>query len=585
MINNNLVFSKQFIRGVIAFGVLAILSIVYCLIHYSNRGFELSDETFYLYPSNYFTPESYTTSDFGLLNNLACFGHPTLLNLRIAKLIYQVIAVLFFTWNLFHYLNFKNILLDTKQKTLIAIVIVITSFGHYDYLPMTLSYNSWSLILMLICFGLIFKEFTKHSAVINLATSLLMGFICFSLLLTKLPNGLIAMGLYGIFNLFYIKKNVPIKIAGFLGGTVLAFFLILKNTNNLLALIENYRITIFDVKHTEADAYFKQIFKLLALMGHHKILSIIAIVVLLAIAIIGTKIFSAIRKNTTPKKNIYSYTILIIGLVLCLPFYKGNGHKTFNDFIAVTLLCINPFLFVYFNNSVSYKFSQFFKNDLNLLILTLILTPLLLMIGTNNAFYYTTSPTMVFAFAGVLVYLAQSKTNYIQYLSLFSFVSCLFLTSIFYFGAVKKPYKQGNLNNKNYPLSFNPILKGIYESREAFIDYTSVNCIMNNLNKEQKPFLTFFNFYGFTIINNTKIITDLPLSTQERNMELMEFLLNKVDVSNSKPMLLLPDTIIGNKNYQDLLHKHNIDLDKNYKLAYEYKFLSSKEKVCFYTSN
>jgi hypothetical protein len=582
MIKSNTAFLKQFTTGSIAFGTLLILGFIYALIHYSNRGFELSDETFYLFFSNYFNSESYTTSNFGLLNKAACFGNPSLINLRLAKLIYQALAVLFFIWSLLKYLNFKGIELNPTQKSLITIIIIITSFGHYDYLPMTLSYNSWSLILMLLCLGTIFIEFLSHSKIITLATSTFIGFICFSLFLTKLPNAIIALSVYWFFNLNYIKKNTLIKLGGFCLGLILAFLLILKNTNNLLALIENYRITIFEVKHSEADVYFKQFYKLIGLIGHHKLTSIIAITVLVLLTFIGLKIISSIKKNITSKKDIYSWAILIIGLLLWLPFYRGNGHKTYNDFIAVTLLILNPILFVYINSKATNSISQFLKNDLNIIILVLILMPVLLMLGTNNAFYYSVSPTMVFAFSGVLIYLIASKTNYATYLPALSLAICFFVLSIFYFGAVKKPYKQSNLNNKTFPLSFNPLLNGIYESRAAFIDYTSVNYIMDNFNQEHKPILTFFNFYGFTLINNCKMVTDLPLSEQERNLKLLDFLLSKV--KELPPLILVPDTIIENKKFESVFAKHNIHLNQNYELVYKYKFLSNEENISFFKS-
>ena len=135
-------FQQLFTFGSIGFGFITLCSIIGCIIHYSNRGFEMSDEAYYLMNSNYYNHSAYNVSAFGLLNHLACFGDATLIHLRLAKLMYQMIAILFFIWALLRYLNFKEIHLDVKQKALVVILLVIISFGHYDYLPMTLSYNS-----------------------------------------------------------------------------------------------------------------------------------------------------------------------------------------------------------------------------------------------------------------------------------------------------------------------------------------------------------------------------------------------------------------------------------------------------------
>ena len=183
--NRKLSFQQLFILSSLVFGFMVVIIIIGCIIHYSNRGFELSDEAYYLYLSNYYKPTSYNVSAFCLLNRLACLGNATLINLRLAKLIYQLIAVLFFVWSLLRYFNFKGIMLNLKQKAFVFIIIVVTSFGHYDYLPMTLSYNSWSLILILMCFGLILLEFTITSKSIAILTSLSVGFLCFSLFLAS----------------------------------------------------------------------------------------------------------------------------------------------------------------------------------------------------------------------------------------------------------------------------------------------------------------------------------------------------------------------------------------------------------------
>lgn len=577
-------FQQLFTIGSLLFGFITLCVIISCLVHFSNRGFEMSDEAYYLMNSNYFNHSSYNVSAFGLLNHLACFGDATLIHLRLAKLIFQVIAILFFIVSLLRYLNFKKISLDTKQKAFIFILLAVTSFGHYDYLPMTLSYNSWSLILMLICFGLILLEFTIKSLGINLITSILVGILCFALIVAKLPNGIIAAGLYGMFNLFYIKKNTILKVGGFIMGLFVAYLVILKTPENLFALIENYRITLFEVKHAESGLYFKQIYKVLVIFGHHKLKTVIGLTIALIGLIGGIKLISSIKKNKTEKKQIYSYILFVIGFICCIPFCKGNGYKTFNDFVAVGLLILNPLLFVYLYKSSSIKMASFFKNDMNMVIIVLLLMPVFLMLGTNNAFYYSVSPTMVFAFSGVLIYLVKSNIPYTTYLSLFSMASCLFIVSILYFGGIKKPYKQNSLTHKRYPIMFNPLLKGIYESKDAFVDYTSVNYLINRFNKDHQPFLTFFNFYGFAVINNSQVVPEMPLSSQDRMLEFNDYVLSKSHIKQSSPLLLLPDTVINNIKFKALFSKYHINLNQNYKQVYQYQFISNKEKIYFYKS-
>lgn len=577
-------FKNILIKFSLLFGILALVSIVIGVYQYSSYGFELSDETFYLYHSNYYNPNKFITSNFGLLNRAVCFGNPTLINLRYAKLIYQLIAVLFFVWSLLKYLKYKSIVVNKTSEILVYIIIIITSFGHYDYLPMTLSYNSWSLILMLLVFSLLFIELTKKTLISSVITSLLMGVLCFCLFITKFPNSIIVMGLYAFFNLFYIKKDILVKIIGFIVGLFITFFLILKNTHNLFALIENYRITIFDIKHAESNLYFKQIYKILIVCSEHKIYTFLFMMTLLIILITGYYLMKKIKNNTSPRKYIYCYSLLIAELLFSLLFIKGNGYKTYNDFISVFIFIVNPYLFVYLFKYNNETILLFFKNELNVVILTLLITPVLLMLGTNNAFYYSISPTMVFAFSSSLIYLLKLNKNCVDYLSVYNITVCLFILTILYFGGIKKPYRQTDLNDKNYPLTFSPLLKGISESKNAFIDYSSVNYILNNLNKEHMPFLTFFEFYGFTVINSNSIFTDLPLSSQERSLEYDDYMLKRSDIVISKPLLLIPESVTKNSKFIQLFKNNNIYLNHDYKLIYSYKFKSIDETINFYKS-
>ena len=127
--------------------ILSVLIVIFGALFFANKGFELSDETFYLFNSQKFDSTIYITQNFGILNKIACFNCPTLINLRIAKLFYQTLAIIMFCISFFAFLKSKNHLLIPVQKLLIITTALIASYINYDYLPMTMSYNSWSLIL------------------------------------------------------------------------------------------------------------------------------------------------------------------------------------------------------------------------------------------------------------------------------------------------------------------------------------------------------------------------------------------------------------------------------------------------------
>ncbi len=189
-------FKNSFVHLALLFCLIAVFFVIVNIFRFIDKGFELSDETFYLSNSLNFNSSNYGFTYFGLLNNFFCFGHPTLLNLRLAKLIYQSFAILIFTFSIFHFLQHRGFSISKLQKVFILIIALMTSFCNYDYLPMTLSYNSWSLIITALCFSVIFIEYTIVNAYSSFTASLIYGFLFFSLFLTKLPNAVIILFIY-----------------------------------------------------------------------------------------------------------------------------------------------------------------------------------------------------------------------------------------------------------------------------------------------------------------------------------------------------------------------------------------------------
>ena len=76
----------------------------------------------------------------------------------------------------------------------------------------------------------------------------------------------------------------------------------------------------------------------------------------------------------------------------------------------------------------------------------------------------------------------------------------------------------------------------------------------------------------------------MPLSGQERMLEYNDYVLSKSEIKQSKPLLLLPDTVIDNEKFKALFSKYHIYLNQNYKQVYHYQFISSEEKIYFYKS-
>lgn len=562
---------NSFVYLALLFCVIALVVVVSTIFKFADKGFQLSDETFYLRYSLNFNSGNFGVTNFGLLNNLFCFGHPTILNLRLAKLIYQSLAIVIFIFSLFHFLKHKGFVITTTQKVFILVIALMTSFCNYDYLPMTLSYNIWSLILTALCFSVIFIEYSAVKLSSSVITSVMYGFLCFSLFLAKLPNAVIMVFMYVVFNLFSIKRHTLVKILGALIGTGLAYFVFLNNFQDLKNIIDNYYVTLFEVKHVQANSYFTQLHDFFLFCVQKQYILFELLVVLLAV----------ITKMLLHKyKALAASGILLVNYVFASYFFKGNSVELYNDFMAATLLIINAFLFTYLlyeNRGLPLP-----KKEFGFIIFFLFVIPFLLMLGTDNQFYYTTSQTMVFSIVAVIIYQLYAKQLNVYFLAWQSSVICVFISCILYQGAVKTPYRQNNLLLKTFPMHFSEPIDGLYESYESFVDYTSMNVLVNEFNGNKKPVVTFFNHIGLSYLNNCKVFPETIISDGDHVMYYNEYILTRYHFDDRFDLIVVPESVENNDKFKVLFSKYGVFLKENYKLQYVYKLLSTGEKVYFY---
>ena len=562
---------NSFVYLALLFCVIALGFVLVSVFRFADKGFQLSDETFYLRYSLNFNSSNFGVTNFGLLNKLFCFGHPTLINLRLAKLIYQSLAILIFTFSLFKFLDLKGFSIGKTQKVFILVIALMASFCNYDYLPMTLSYNTWSLILTALFFSVIFFEYAAINLSGSLITSVIFGFLCFSLFLAKLPNAVIMVFMYVVFNLFSIKNNTLIKFAGALIGSCLGYFVFLNNFQDLINIIDNYYVTLFEVKHVQANSFFTQLhdFFLFCVQKQYVLLE-------LALVLLSVLVKLLLHKY----KTMAACLILLTNYAFASTFFKGNSVELYNDFMAATILIINSFLFTYL--FYEKRGLPLPKKDFAFIIIFLLLTPFLLMLGTDNQFYYTSSQTMVFSIMAILIYQIYARQLNLYFLALQSSVICIFIFCILYQGAVKTPYRQNDLQVKSYPMHFSEPLEGIYESYESFVDFTTMKVLVNTFNGNNKPVVTFFNHIGLSYLTNCKVFPETIISDGDHVMYYNEYILTRYNFDDRFDLIVVPETVENNDKFKVMFSKYGVFLKENYLLQYVYKFLSTGEKVYFY---
>lgn len=533
--------------------------------YFSNRGYELSDETYYLYFSNTFDPDIYLTSAFGVLNKFFCFGHPTLINLRIAKFIYQTLAVIIFGYSLLRYLKFKDIKIGTTQKFLCLSILLLASYINYDYLPMTLSYNSWSLILALLGMAVVFYEKTKNQPRDLFICSFLFGATSFALFLAKFPNAVILFLVYIISNFPNSKQEFFIKAIGLLSGAVVAFIILLHSYASLKGIINNYWITLFGVEHAPVHPYTDQVKSFIVMCWQKNYLLFEGAIILLAVLF---------KRTNSSFKTLFFYMIIAINCLALFFFRKGNGAELYNDFVAGSLILINFGLYVYFFGSQQ-------KNKDLILWSCLMLLPFGLMLGTNNEFYYTSSQLMIFAFGGMLLHLLATKSDQL-FLSLNGLFMSVFICIVLYNGAVKAPYRQNDLANKTYPLLFSEEIKGVMESRERMIDYTVLNEALKQLNTSDKKVIEFFSHFGIHYLNGCKIFPEPQITDNENLMYINDYLFTRYGQPNDCDLLVMSVKVSESSAFQDMFSRNGIRLNDNFKKVFSYKFLSTGEETLIY---
>ncbi len=541
------------------------------IIYFAHKGFELSDEAFYLYFTEHYTTDCLLYQNFGLLNEIACFGKVTLLNLRIAKFVYQTLAVLTFSSSLFAYLKHKQIPTSSTHKFFICMVLLMSSFINYDYLPMALSYNTWTLIFSLLIFSMLLHEFRVKTKLLQVTFSMAIGFFIFCLFLSKFPNAAV---MFGIYNVVLIVNHRPFFIFKFLGlllGFLLAYMLLIPGLVFFKTILHNYKAVMFDIVHVSSGSYIQQFidfYNLALQLGY--------VYYLIAIC---ASVWAIKKWNKKSHKLIY-YLPIVLNFSMAVYFFKGNSVQLHNDFCVGGLFLFNVLIYYYFFKIPSFNRVLFSENWT--VIIILLISPFALMLGTNNLFYYTTSQIFCLSIAGAMLGLFCFSKLDAFFLPLLSLFVCAFVFTATYTGGVKNPYRQEMLTLKNYPLSSDPMLKGIYESKNRFIDYAALKTIITKLSPTQTHIFGFFNHLGLSYIAHKTLVAEAGFSDGEVNMNANIYVLEHLKPNINYNLIALPGSIHSNLAFKKMFEKYKIYLGTNYKLAYSYTFLSTNETIHFY---
>ncbi len=512
-----------------------------------NKGFELSDESYYLLCTKYPLDTSLLNSSFGLINHRLAFGLNDLYSLRLFKLIYQLLFLGIFA-RAFFLFAIRNLKAKRNNVLLLSVLVIISGLSNYDYLPMTLSYNSWSLNFGLLFWsGLLFAHITESKK--GLAFSnMLMGLSVLFLFYTKAPNALVMGFVFVLYTLLFQRKNLLNTFLLFGLGKIAGIIILFLSFDDFRNTTINLYQTILNTKHTEVGSYFGQISEmisnglgirfffckecLLALMYFIRRLNLNVIMGLLALAF-----------NTY-----FTWT-----------YFKGNSGDVSNEFKVFSVFAFNCLGAIILFFAGDHRLKSTFVPVL------LILSPFLLAAGTSNSIFYTSSQLIVLSIAGLFLLLLQINKSEMELYYVYSSVFLIFfIGSFLYHGMIKTPYRQTNLSKKTILLPESKQIKNILETNERAVKYKELSDKLKLYNSEGLPVLSSPPALGGLFLTDMKPFAVCWIADPEDMVNANEEYFKKLDLRSNKPFLVLSLQIFNSEKQNIVFRNAGMDLKNDY---------------------
>lgn len=378
----------QILFTIITVIALAIWTIV--ILWAADKGFDVSDEGFYMYKYSSLNASRISFTNFHLLQQfLFPFVEPTIYNLRIEKLLLCFVGSAVFSFSIFYYLKHVQSIILKGLKILSLYVVILSGFTlTYAFGPQTPAYNFFSSFFVVLATALFIVDLSKQQSTVKVvALYLLIGAFCECLFLAKFTNAIVLPLVFFIVYVVYAAQASNNKVV------VLKFALL-----RLVLLFTGYFITHLLVCggwESGMSFYLKLASVIDNLRGHDN----------------NTLIDAFIATFTTVYHSLCTVKFILFtaSLVAALwAFFRGNNYL-FYAFVLLHILVIYQFKLYYGGEAnkteqtigyflwiialaVIYIIRQKRQNILNtaaikqhiLLYLLLFFIPIASVLGTNN---------------------------------------------------------------------------------------------------------------------------------------------------------------------------------------------------------
>ncbi len=512
-----------------------------------NKGFELSDESYYLLCTKYPLDTSLLNSSFGLINHRLAFGLNDLYSLRLFKLIYQLLFLGIFA-RAFFLFAIRNLKAKRNNVLLLSVLVIISGLSNYDYLPMTLSYNSWSLNFGLLFWsGLLFAHITESKK--GLAFSnMLMGLSVLFLFYTKAPNALVMGFVFVLYTLLFQRKNLLNTFLLFGLGKIAGIIILFLSFDDFRNTTINLYQTILNTKHTEVGSYFGQISEMIS--------NGLGIRFFLLQGVLLASMYFIRRLNLNVMMGLL---LLAFNTYFTWSYFKGNSYDVSNEFKVFTVFAFNCLATIILFFSGTYDLKNIFVPVL------LILSPFLLAAGTSNSIFYTSSQLIVLSIAGLFLLLLRiNKSEMDLYYAYSSVFFMFFIGSFLYHGMIKTPYRQTNLISKATILPKSAQVKNIFETNERLVKFKELSDKLKLHNAQDLPVLSSPPVLGGLLLTEMKPFAICWIADPDEMAGANAEYFRKMNLKASKPFLVISEQILNGPDQNRIFKEGGMDLRADY---------------------
>lgn len=485
-----------------------LLLAIFVFIYGVNKGFDFTDEGFILLGYTDNQPTGIIFSLFHLVvKKTFSFISVNILFLRYARLVLLLISTSVFIFGLNKLLKlYLKVNIERQRYFIYNLPLIFLSiFAGYAYSVPTLSYNSITAILLLVCIGVLFISIGEALTAKKWETvfyAIIVGYIIGIQFLVKFTTSIAVFLILIAFIIVvtYLEKNktlliiLPSMIVG-----IMVFILTYITPKELIIYCKNLLIV--------GDYYnsnFKENYSFLSQISHIKEVIKISINYF-SFSVAGIFLYHLlhlfIQKSGNRKAIEFFFFFVLILILIYSSYYEFiSGYKNASVFWGIGIFTLTYFLFTIYQNTLNgtclFKMDNEKRMLIFILIFLLFLFPIIGSFGT--AFSYLMNILIFLPFLISILFLIELL--FIGNNLLIRIIKILTAFILFYFfvsGYIFKPCRTANLMSQNSEVNFGP-LKNIKVDLNSKNILTSLNnSLLRNGYQKGDYIISFFNYPGF----------------------------------------------------------------------------------------